>query len=143
MKKGSSLMATLKLSEKGKGFYFACFSALLCLATAIYYYVAYNGDQYYSSYVFYTLLAALPAAALMMLAKLDGFIPTVLTILSGVAILLFIYAMYWDVSVVLVGIDKTSFEPRFIACCILMVLSFLISEVALYSKMKKMPKETT
>lgn len=133
-------MATFDLSKKGKGFYIACFSALLCLATAIYYYVSYNGDQYYSSRVFYTLLAALPVAAVMMFVKLDGFVPTVLTILSGIAILLFVYAMYWDVSVVLVGIDKTSFEPRFIACCVLMVLCFIVSEVSLYTKMRKAPK---
>lgn len=134
-------MAAFDLSKKGKGFFIACFSALLCLATAIYYYVSYGGDQYYSSAVFYTLLAALPVAAVMLLVGLDGFVPTVLAILSGVSILLYVYAMYWDVSVVLVGIDKTSFEPRFIVCCALMVLCFIVAEVALYSKMRKAPKQ--
>lgn len=135
-------MAAFDLSKKGKGFFIACFSALLCLATAIYYYVSYNGDQYYASAVFYVLLAALPVTAVMLIARLDGFVPTVLTILSGVAILLYVYAMYWDISVVLVGIDKTAFEPRFIACCVLLLLCFIVSEVALYSKMRKAVRQT-
>lgn len=128
------------LSKKGAGFYAACLAAILCLVTAIYYQMSYSGNQYYASGVFYTLLVALPVAVVFFLLKWDGFVPAILAALSGVALLQFVYAMYWDVSVVLVGIDKNTFDPEFIACCVLLVVTFVIAEISIYLRMKKKPK---
>lgn len=127
------------LSKKGKGFYAASLAAILCLVTAIYYQITYSGDQYYSSGVFFTLLAALPVAVVLFLLKGDGFVPAALAALSGVAALQFIYAMYWDISVVIVGIDKNSFDTRFIVVCALLAVSFVVSEISIYMKMRKAP----
>lgn len=125
--------------KKGVGFYASALAAILCCVTSVYYFVTYKGDQYYAANVFYTLLCALPIAAVLFVLKLQGFVPAVLCALSGVAALQFIYAMYWDISVVMVGIDKSSFDTRFIVCCVLLVVSFVVSEIALYTKMTKEP----
>lgn len=133
-------MAGKQPSKKGAGFYFALIAALLCLGAGIYYQITYNGDQYYTSALFYTLIAAAPLAAVMIAAKIDGFLPAALCVLSGCAVLQFIYAMYWDVSVVLVGIDKQSFDLRFIVCCALMIGAFAVSEISLYTKVNQSKK---
>lgn len=128
------------LSQKGFGFYAACLAAVLCLVTGIYYNVQYTGDQYYAANIFYTFAAALPVALVMALVKQGNFVPAALCAFSGIGFLEFIYAMYWDISVVMVGIDKTSFDTRFIVCCVLMVVSFVIAEISLYTKMRKANK---
>ncbi len=130
-------MSGKQATKKGAGFWFALIAALVCLAAGIYYQITYKGDQYYTSALFYTLIAAAPLAAVMIAAKAEGFLPAALCVLSGAAILQFVYAMYWDVSVVLVGIDKQSFDTRFIVCCALMIVAFVAAEIALYTKVKK------
>lgn len=122
------------LGGKTAGFYVTAIAAVLALVTAIVYQVSYSSNQYYSSAVFIAFLAALPAAAVLLLLRLDNFAPAALAAATGVGSLAFVYAMYYDVSVVLVGIDKNSFEPAFILCCVLMLASFILSEVALYLK---------
>ena len=132
-----SLTSILDLEHRAYGFYVTIAAAVLTFITAIVYQVSYSSNQYYSAPVFVLLLLCLPALVVLVLAKLDGFAPAVITALSGAAALAFIYAMYWDVSVVLVGIDKQAFDPEFIVCAVLIVASFIVSEVSVYSKAKK------
>lgn len=125
------------LGGKAAGFYVTVAAAVLALVTAIVYQVSYSANQYYSSTIFIAFLVALPAAAVLVLLKLDNFAPAALAAATGVGTLAFVYAMYYDVSVVMVGIDKSSFDPAFILCAVLMLVSFLLSEVALYMKKTK------
>lgn len=128
---------TSVLSGKGMGFYVAMAAAALSLITAVVYQVTYTGNQYYSSAVFVALLLALPVAVVLLLARCDGFIPAAVTLVVGIGILLFIHSIYYDVSVVLVGIDKSSFDPQFIACSVLSVVSFILADASIYLKVKK------
>lgn len=128
---------TSLLSGKGLGFYVSMAAAALSFLTAIVYQVTYTGNQYYSVGVFVALLLALPVAVVLMLARCDGFIPAAVTLVIGIGILLFIYSMYFDVSVVLVGIDKSSFDPQFIACSVLSVVSFILADASIYLKVRK------
>lgn len=124
-------------SNKGTGFFVSGAAACIALITAIVYQLNYQGDQYYSSAVFFTLLLTLPVFLLLTIIKLESFIPASITLIIGIAALRFIYAMYFDISVVLVGIDKSSFDSRFIICCFLFAIGFIISEASIYMKFKK------
>ena len=123
--------------RRGAGFWIAAAAALLAFATSIVYRVSYAGNMFYSFTVFLLLLLCLPVPSVMFLTKTDGFAPAVLTALTAAALLAFIYATYFDISVVLVGIDKTGFDPEFIVCAVLITLSFLLSEVSVYTKYRK------
>lgn len=126
-----------RISNKGTGFFVSGFATCIAFITAIIYQLGYHADQYYSPAVFYVLLSALPVFIVLTLLRLENFIPAVITAIIGIAALLFVYAMYFDISVVLVGIDKSSFDSRFIICCILFVISFIISEISIYMKTAK------
>lgn len=125
------------LSNKGPGFYLSMIASVLSFILAVIYQYSYHTNPYYASSVFILLLLALPCALVLFFINLDGFIPAATTLLVGLAILQFIHAMYFDVSVVLVGIDKNSFDPEFILCSVLFGVCFLLGEVSIYTRVRK------
>ena len=125
------------LSNKGLGFYASAIAAVVSFISAFIYRITYTGNPYYTNSIFYTLLSVLPVAIILLLVRLDSFIPAAITLIIGIAALRFIYSMYFDISVVMVGIDKTSFDSEFIICSILFALCFILSEASIYMRMRK------
>ncbi|MCD8223128.1 MAG: hypothetical protein LUD07_13270 [Clostridiales bacterium] len=123
-------------SDKKIGFYLSGLAAILSLVTAIIYQLTYYNNADYSSSVFAILLIAFPAALILTLLRLEAFVPAIVTLIIGIGALRFIYAMYLEMSVVLVGIDKSAFDPQFIVCSVLMILGFIMGEISIYTPVK-------
>ena len=72
------------------------------------------------------------------LLKKYGLAAAMAAIGPGVALCVFIHKCYWYVVDVFVGIDeKHGFDPRFIIFTALIVLAFVIGEVAIYVRKTK------
>lgn len=125
------------LANKGPGFYISGTAAVLSFLLAIYYQISYSSNPYYSSKVVVALMVALPVAVILLLIRAEGFMPAAVTACIGAGLLFFIYAMYFDISVVLVGIDKSSFDPEFIITSAVGVICFLLGEISIYTKVRR------
>ena len=69
--------------------------------------------------------------------KLAPFAPVLLCAGSGIALMMYIHAIIWPVSDTIYGIEPFTHMTELIACAVLIVLSFLVSEVSLYMKKVK------
>ena len=77
-------------------------------------------------------------AVLLAFLKKAGLASALTALVPGVALCLFIHKCYWYVVDVLVGIDeKHGFDPRFIIFTALVVVAFIVGEVAVYTRKAK------
>lgn len=132
---------------KGWGFCAVLIAAVLALAAGIYFLTihgtfgldnTHNGDCFDPIIPWLLIGGALIAAGLAVLGR-SGLAAAVTAIVPGVALCFFIHECYWYVVDVFVGIDeKHGFDPRFIVFTVLILLAFVIGEVAIYAR--KTPK---
>ena len=105
------------LENKSYGYYVTLVLSVLSVVIAVVYAVMYNGSRYMS----------VPAAILPIVGAVAavglGFVPggakaanAVLALCDFVALLFYIYGIYFYVSVVLVGIQASSFNGQFVTC---------------------------
>ena len=133
-------------SKKSFGFYIVLLSIVLALAAGVYFIVihgtfgldsTHNGDCY-DPLIVGLLIGGGALAALLAAFKKYGLASAVTAIGPGAAICLFIHKCYWYVVDVFVGIDeKHGFDPRFITFAALLVLAFLVGEIAIYVRKQK------
>lgn len=122
--------------DKVPGFYFSCCAAVLGTITAIVYAVSYanfslqGGSIMNWNLVIVFLLMIVEFAALVLL-KQYKLLPWVLAATALAALCLYIYSMYYYVSVMVYGIDAT-FTPTFFGNCILVVAVYAVSVIALF-----------
>lgn len=129
----------IKDDKKASGFYVNVLMSLLSILTSIVYVASYSMHEYFSIWVFVLfLLAGLVGVVLNFFRKYD-IASYAMYLFSLLGTLFYINAVYYDVSVVLVGIDKTSFDPWFILSSIFILLTFILSIVNVF--MKKTKKE--
>ncbi len=126
-------------TRRPTGFYVSILAALLCLASAILYSINFRGIDYshgslFSDAAFITLIAAAAVSIVMLFIKLENFAPVVLCIASGVSFLVYIHHMVWPIADIFTAIDPVSFVPELIVCGVLLLMSFILSEVSLYMK---------
>ena len=77
-------------------------------------------------------------AVLLAFLKKAGLASALTALVPGVALCLFIHKCYWYMVDVLVGIDeKHGFDPRFIIFTALVVVAFIVGEVAVYTRKAK------
>lgn len=130
------------LQNKAAGFYAGLVAAVLCVAAAIAYGVTFSGIQYkeniFDVTVCYLLAAAAVIAAVMLFVdKLAPFAPVLLCAGSGIALMMYIHVIIWPVSDTIYGIEPFTHMNELVLCAVLIVLSFLVSEVSLYMKKVK------
>ena len=133
-------------AKKGFGFYAVLLAALAALAAGIYFIVihgtfgldsTHNGNCY-DPLIVGLLLGGAAVAVLLAFLKKAGLASTLTALVPGVALCLFIHKCYWYVVDVLVGIDeKHGFDPRFIIFTALVVVAFIVGEVAVYTRKAK------
>ena len=133
-------------AKKGFGFYAVLLAALAALAAGIYFIVihgtfgldsTHNGNCY-DPLIVGLLLGGAAVAVLLAFLKKAGLASALTALVPGVALCLFIHKCYWYVVDVLVGIDeKHGFDPRFIIFTALVVVAFIVGEVAVYTRKAK------
>lgn len=94
--------------------------------------------NYYNPIIVGLLIGGLFVTVLLLLCKLPGLASFVATTVPGVSLCLF-FAMgdrppYWHIVDVFMGIDEKAFDPNFLIFCILLVLAFLLGEIAIYMR---------
>lgn len=115
------------IKNKGIGFYFTVGIALFSVVTAIVYAACYTGTDSMSWIAFALLLVGVVGSAVLVVFKQYNWAPIAQAVLNFLAFLFFAYGIYYYVSVVMVGIDLTSFEPAFFVNIILFVINFGLS----------------
>ena len=133
-------------AKKGFGFYAVLLAALAALAAGIYFIVihgtfgldsTHNGNCY-DPLIVGLLLGGAAVAVLLAFLKKAGLASALTALVPGVALCLFIHKCYWYMVDVLVGIDeKHGFDPRFIIFTALVVVAFIVGEVAVYTRKAK------
>ncbi len=120
------------LKDKSIGFYASLSLLVLFFVTAIVYPICYAGTVHISWVSFGLLLAALAVGCVLMYKGWYLYVPVALGILGFLALLFYIYGIYYYVSIVLVGIDLTSVDFPFILCTVLYSLIFVVSIVNIF-----------
>ena len=121
-------------SKKPVGFYVSLGTAVLALITSIAYLICYNNTDNFNVWAFIVLLVSFAAAVVLVVLKQFKIVPYALGLLNFVAMLFYVYGIYYYVSVVLVGIDLDHFEPQFFVSTILFVLTVGASVAAIFMK---------
>lgn len=132
--------------KKGFGFFVTILAAVLAGAAGVYFLAIHgtfgldstHNGVCYDPMIVALLLGGAIAALVLAAVKYYGVASAVITAAPGVAICVFVHKCYWYVVDVFVGIDeKHGFDPRFITFTAILVLAFLVGEVALYAKKTK------
>ena len=133
-------MKTINLNKMPLGFYMTAFSALLGIIAAVSYGVLFSGIQYKEPVFSVAICILLPLAAvatvvLLIIGKpFAGFSTTIMCLGSGISLLMFIKMVVWPISDTIYGIEPFPQFTQLIICAVLFLLSFVVSEVALYMK---------
>ena len=136
-------MKTIDLNKVSLGFYITAFSALLAVISAVCYGVLFSGIQYKEPVFSVAICILLPVAAVAAVVLLisgkqfAGFSPTIMCLGSGISFLMFVKMVIWPISDTIYGIEPFPQFTQLIICAVLFLLSFLVSEVALYMKKYK------
>lgn len=136
-------MKTINLQKMSLGFYMTAFSALLAVITAVCYGVLFSGIQYKEPVFSMAICILLPVSSVVAVVLLlsgkqfAGFSPTVMCLSSGISFLMFIRLVIWPISDTIYGIEPFPQFSELIICAVLFLLSFVVSEVALYMKKYK------
>lgn len=128
--------------KKAAGFYVGIVAALLCIASAVMYGMKFSSITYkekiYDSNVCLLLgITAGVAIVMLLINKLAGFAPVVLCAGSGIAFLMYVHLIIWPVADTIYGIEPFQHMDELITCAVLLVLSFVFSEISLYMKKTK------
>lgn len=131
--------------KKALGFYVGIIAAALCIASAVMYGTKFSSITYkekiYDSNVCLLLgVTAGVAIVMLLINKIAAYAPVVLCAGSGIACLMFIRLMIWPISDTIYGIEPFQHMDELITCAVLLVLSFVFSEISLYMKKTKEAK---
>ena len=123
--------------NKPIGFYVSLGTIGLALITAVTYLLCYNNTENFNVWSFIVLVVSVVACVVLVLVKQFKVVPYVLGLLNFVALLFYIYGIYYYVSIVLVGIDLDHFDPEFIVCTIAFVVLLISSITTIFMKQVK------
>ena len=121
-------------AKKPIGFYVTLGTIGLALVTAIAYLFCYNNTDNFNLWAFVVLLVSVVVSVALVLFKQHRIAPYALGLLNFVALLFYVYGIYYYVSVVLVGIDLDHFEPEFFVSTILFAVLLVSSIAAIFMK---------
>lgn len=126
--------------EKVLGYYVSLAASVLAVAAAICYGVLFSAIEYKEPVFDVTIciilgVCGVAAAALTILDKRTiGFAPALLCVGSGISIMMFVKMVIWPVADTIYGIEPFPEFTQLVICAVLLVLTLLVSEVALYMK---------
>ena len=133
-------MKTL-LGNKSYGYYITLALSVLSVVTAVVYLVMYNGSRYMSApAAILPILGAVAAVGLGFVRGGGKAANAVLALCDFVALLFYIYGIYFYVSVVMVGIQASSFNSQFVICTVLFVVLLIANLINVFLKQEKEAK---
>ena len=128
-----------KLFEnKAYGYYITLLLSVVSVVTAVVYIVHYNGSRYMSMPA--AILPIVGAVAAVILGFVRGggkCANAILALCDFVALLFYIYGIYFYVSVVLVGIQASSFNSQFVICTTLFAGLLIANLINVFLKQEK------
>ena len=128
------------MMKKALGFYVTLAACVLAIAAAAAYGLLFSGIEYkepvFDSRICILLAAAgVIGAVLLFVSKAtSGFAPAVLCLASGIGLMMFVRMVIWPVSDTIYGIDPFPQFVQLVICAVLIVLTLIVSEVALYMR---------
>jgi lysylphosphatidylglycerol synthetase-like protein (DUF2156 family) len=123
--------------DKSYGFYASVVVFVMSLITAIVYAANYGGTKEMSWAAFIIILVGLVAAVVLGVFGRYRWIPVAMAVADFVALLLFIKAVYFYVSVVLYGINGSAFSPQFTTSTVFLIITFVLSIANIFLKQVK------
>lgn len=132
MKLGKTL-----LKGKSYGFFVTLALIVLTVVTGIVYCVNYSGSRYMSVPAAVLLFVGAAAALALCLTKWAGWANAVLALCGFAALLFYIYGIYFYVSIVMVGIQASSFNSQFVTTTALFVVLLALNIINVFLKQVK------
>lgn len=133
-------MKFMKPTNMAAGFYVTAASALLSIISAVSYAVLFSGIHYkepvFDVTICILLIAVAVVAAVLLFTgkRFSGFPPALLCVGSGISFLMFVKMVVWPISDTIYGIEPFPQFTQLIICAVLLLVTFVVSEVALYMK---------
>ena len=129
------------LENKAYGYYVTLALSVLSVVVAVVYAVLYSGSRYMSlPAVILPIVGTVAAVGLGFVRGGGKWANAVLALCDFVALLFYIYGIYFYVSVVLVGIQASSFNSQFVICTVLFVGLLIANLVNVFLKQEKEAK---
>lgn len=119
------------------GVWFSLAVSMLALISSIIYKSAFDGTNEFNGAAFGLMLAVVIICLILLGLRQYVFIPYVQLALLLPAFMLYIYGMYYYVSIVIVGIDLQSFSTEFLTCTVFFVLALVVGIVNVFIKQDK------
>ncbi len=125
------------LANKKYGFFVTLALMLLSVVTMIVYASIYGGTRFMSWAGFWVVLAGVVVAAALILVKQERWVPALLLATNFIGFLLYVYYIYFHVSVILVGIQSAGFPPEFFVNVVFFVITLVVSVANIYLPQNK------
>lgn len=128
---------------KALGYFVSLAGCALAAVSAICYGVLFSGITYKEPVFDITIcillaVAGVAGAALLFVSeRTAGFAPALLCLASGISFLMFIKMVIWPIADTIYGIEPFPQFTQIIVCAVLLVVTLVVSEAALYMKKYK------
>ena len=123
--------------NKSFGFKVTLFLIVLTVVTALVYAGMYNGSRYMSWNAVIVMLAGAALALVLGFTPLAKWSCCVLALADLIGALMYVYGVYFYVSIVMVGIQASSFNSQFIICTVLFVVLLVLNLINVFLKQVK------
>lgn len=133
----------MKTQKRAIGYFIALAACVLAVVSAVCYGVLFRGIEYKEPVFDITIcillaVAGVAGAVLLFVSeRTAGFAPALLCLASGISFLMFIKMVIWPISDTIVGIEPFPQFTQIIVCAVLLVVTLVVSEAALYMKKYK------
>ena len=118
--------------NKNNGFYISIIVTFLSLLTSLIYLLTYKGSDYMSWTSFLLLVTVVLVNIILLVKNKLSLSPWISGLIILIAYMFYFYGKYLYISVVLVGIDLSSFDSKFIINTTLYTILFLLSIINIY-----------
>lgn len=125
------------LKDKSYGFYVTLALTVLSLVTALIYMALYNGSRYMSWPSVGIMLGGAAVALVLAFTGLAKWSCVVLALADFAGLLFYVYGIYFYVSIVLVGIQASTFNWQFLLCTVMFVVLLIANIINVFLKQAK------
>lgn len=127
--------------DKSYGFYVTLALIVVTVVAAIVYSVLYNGSRYFAPQAAGFMLGGAVLALVMCFTKAAKWASAVLALADFIALLFYINGIYFYVSIVMVGIQASTFNWQFQLCTVIFVALLVVNVVNVFLKQVKEKEE--
>lgn len=133
----------MKTQKRAIGYFIALAACALAVVSAVCYGLLFRGIEYKEPVFDITIciilaVAGVAGAALLLAGeRTAGFAPALLCLASGISLLMFIKMVIWPIADTIYGIEPFPQFAQLVVCAVLLVVTLVVSEAALYMKKYK------